>query len=262
MGPLETRVLSYVQMREVDSIRAADLAVPLSLTTKQVREVLSRLGRAGMIAKIWGGLYLFPPKLPLGGRWAPAEALVLNTLMEDRGLRYQICGPNAFNRYGFDDQIPNRVYAYNDGISGERKIGSASFSFIKIAGERLGDIDRIDQGEGPAALYSSRRRTLLDAVYDWSRFNGIPRAYTWIRDEIRTGRTTAKDLVEVTLRFGNQGTLRRIGALLERLGAPERLLKQLDRRLRSSKSVISWVPSAPRRGPVSRRWGVVLNAEP
>ena len=181
--------------------------------------------------------------------------------MQGRGSRYQICGPNAFNRYGFEDQVPNRVYVYNDGISGERRIASTSFSFIKVDGARLGDVERFDQGEGLTALYSSRRRTLLDAVYDWSRFNGLPRAYAWIREEIRTGRVTAKDMVEVTLRFGNQGTIRRIGALLERLDAPERLLQKLGRALRSSMSMISWVPTSPRKGSVSRRWGVVLNAQ-
>jgi hypothetical protein len=34
--------------------------------------------------------------------------------MEDQGARYQICGPNAFNRYGFDEQVPTRIYAYNN----------------------------------------------------------------------------------------------------------------------------------------------------
>ena len=30
--------------------------------------------------------------------------------MEDRGGTYQICGPNTFSRYGFDEQVPTRVY--------------------------------------------------------------------------------------------------------------------------------------------------------
>jgi hypothetical protein len=51
------------------------------------------------------------PQLPLGGKWSPEEALVLDTLMDDCQGRYQICGPNAFNRYGFDEQIPTRVYS-------------------------------------------------------------------------------------------------------------------------------------------------------
>jgi len=48
----------------------------------------------------------------------------LNTLMADRGGRYQIYGPNAFNRHGLSNQVPNRVYAYNNRLSGERTIGA------------------------------------------------------------------------------------------------------------------------------------------
>ena len=44
--------------------------------------------------------------------------------MRDARGRYQMCGPNTFNMYGLDDQVPVRVYAYNNRISGERRIGS------------------------------------------------------------------------------------------------------------------------------------------
>lgn len=67
------------------------------------------------------------------------------------------------------------------------------------------------------------------------------------------------ELVDLTLRYGNQGTIRRIGALLELEGTPEPLLKKLERRLTRSASLVSWVPNRARRGKTSRRWGVVLN---
>ena len=44
---------------------------------------------------------------------------------------YQICGLNAFNRYNFDEQVPNRLYAYNNRISGMRKVGGVTFSLIR-----------------------------------------------------------------------------------------------------------------------------------
>jgi hypothetical protein len=46
----------------------------------------------------------------------PDEALALNALTEDRRGRYQICGPNAFSRFGFEEQVPTRVYGYNNRI--------------------------------------------------------------------------------------------------------------------------------------------------
>ena len=59
-----------------------------------------------------------------------------------------LSGPNAFNRYGFDEQIPTRVYAYNNRISGERSIGSVTLMLIKVADERLGDTEEVKLEDG------------------------------------------------------------------------------------------------------------------
>ena len=175
LGDLETQFFAYMQMRKLRTVRTGDLTTSLlRLTPDQERKLLSRLSRGGLIARVRQGLYLVPPQLPLGGAWTPGEALALNTLMEDRSGRYQICGPNAFNRYGFDDQIPTRVYAYNNRISGERTIGSVVLMLIKVSDERLGATEEAAL-DGDEILYSSRVRTLVDAVYDWSRFNSLPR---------------------------------------------------------------------------------------
>ncbi len=259
LGQLETRVLAYAQMRDLDRVRRGDLVDSLRLTPRQATELLSRLARAGMIARVRRGLYLVPPKLPLGGEWTPDEVTALNALIEDRQGRYQICGPNAFNRYGFDDQMPGRVYAYNNRLSGERQIGAAQLTLIKVADDRLGSTEESLTPSGQKAVYSSRVRTLVDAVYDWSRFGTLPRAYEWISTELSTRRVTPGELVGTTLLFGNQGTVRRIGALLEREGVRSPLLRKLRRALRSSQSLIGWVPDRPRRGTVDRKWGVILN---
>src|SRR6266478_8154505 len=120
LGELETRLFAYSQMRNLRTVRLGELGEPLRLTPQQELKLLGRLSRAGMIARVSRGVYLLPARLPLGGRWSPDETLALNTLIEDRQGRYQITGPNAFNRYGFDEQIPTRVYAYNNRLSGDR----------------------------------------------------------------------------------------------------------------------------------------------
>ncbi len=259
LGRQETQMLAYLQMRKQRSARTGDLTGPLRLTRLQERELFRRMARGGLIARVRRGLYLVPSQLPLGGSWSPDEALALNTLMEDRQGRYQICGPNAFNRYGFDDQIPTRVYAYNDRISGERTIGAVALSLIKVATARLGDTERVPTAEGLRVVYSSRVRTLVDAVYDWSRFNSLPRAFGWIRAELKARRVAPPELVRVTLRYGDVGTTRRIGALLDREGADATLLRKLERALKPSTSLIPWIPTRPKRGTVERRWGVVWN---
>lgn len=260
LGRLESQFFAYVQMRRLKVVKAGDLvASPLALSDEQERKLLSRLARAGMIARVRRGVYLVPSRLPLGGKWSPDEVLALATLMEDAKARYQICGLNAFNRYGFDEQVPNRLYAYNNIISGERTIGSVNLTLIKVSDKRLGDTERVKTPDGLIAVYGSRVRTLVDAVYDWSRFNSLPRGYRWIRDELAAGRVEPAEIVRLTLRYGDVGTVRRTGALLETEGVDERLLKKLERTLKPSESVIPWDPFRPKRGTINRRWGLVLN---
>ena len=252
-------LLAYTQMRKLRTLRTGDLTEPLQLSRTQERELFRRLARGGLIARVRPGLFLVPPRLPLGGAWTPNEAEALNALMQDAKGRYQICGANTFNRYGFDDQIPNRVYAYNNRISGERKIGAVELILIKVADERLGDTETVRLPDGEEAVYASRARALVDAVYDWSRFNGIPRGYEWIRQELKTKRVSAAELVKCTLRYGDTGTIRRMGALLECEGVDAALLRKLERALKATSGLIPWIPNRPKRGTFNLRWGVVMN---
>lgn len=52
--------------------------------------LLSRLSRAGLIARVWRGFYLVPQRLPRGGKRSPSEALAISTLMTELQRRYQI----------------------------------------------------------------------------------------------------------------------------------------------------------------------------
>ena len=259
LGPLEAKLLAYGQLRGLSTVRVGEVRGPLRLSAVQERKLLNRMAQAGLLPRVWRGLYLLPPRLPLGGKWSPDEALALNALMTSRGARYQICGPNAFSRYGFDDQVPNRVYAYNDRISGERTVGVVALTLIKVAPARLGETEAARTADGLTTLYSSRARTLVDAVYDWSRFNSLPRAFEWIGAELAEKRVGPAELVRITLRYGDVRTVRRIGALLEREGVAESLLRRLRRALKPTSGLIAWNPASPKRGSVDRRWGVVWN---
>jgi predicted transcriptional regulator of viral defense system len=261
LGKTQSQLFAYVQMRRLQTVRTGELVCALGITSQQERELLSRLARRSLIARVRRGLYLVPPRLPPGGKWSPSEFLALATLVEDQGGRYQICGPNAFYRYGWDDQIPNRLYAYNNSISGERRIGSAAMTLIKLTDERLGETEVVKTPEGIEAVYSSRVRSLVDALYDWSRFNSLPRGYDWIRAELARNQGVAAEIVRVALRYGNLSTLRRLGKLLEREGVADSLLRKLERQLTASSALIPWVPTLPKRGTVDRRWGVLVNHE-
>jgi len=259
LGKLESEFFAHIQARQLRCVENGQLTEALGLSPVQERKLLSRLASRGLIARVRRGLYLVPPRLPVGGRWSPGEALALRTLIEDRNGRYQICGPNAFHRYGWDDQVPIRIYAYNNRISGERTIGTMAFTLIKVTDDRLGATEVVKTPDGVDLVYSSRVRSLVDAVCDWSRFNGLPRAYDWIRTELADDDSVAANLVNVSLDYGNQGTLRRIGKLLELEGVQNSLLRKIEKAIRRSTSLIPWIPKRPKRGTVDRRWGVVVN---
>lgn len=262
LGRIESQFFAYVQMRRRQTVRTGELVRVLNLTPQQERELLSRLAQRHLIARVRRGLYLVPSRLPPGGKWGPSEYLALATLIEDQGGKYQICGPSAFYRYGWSNQIPNRIYAYNDRLSGERQIGSVAMTLIQLSDARLGETESVLLPEGIEAVYSSRVRSLVDAVYDWSRFNTLPQAYDWIRAELSRDSGAATEIVRVALRYGNVGTLRRLGRLLESQGAAESLLRKVERRLAPSQALIPWAPTLPKRGTIDRRWGVVVNYEP
>jgi predicted transcriptional regulator of viral defense system len=262
LGPLEVQFFAFTQMRKKVLVRTGELTGALGISPKQERELLSRMARAGLIIRLKRGVYLVPPRVPPGGRFGVDEYLILEKIMEVLKGRYQISGPTAFNYYGFTDQIPNRLYIYNNRIYGERKIGNLQFSFIKTADNRLGGTIAFRTEMGSKGIMVSKTRALLDAVYDWSRFNTIPRSYQWIAKEIREDKNLANDLVKMAVKYGNQGTSRRLGYLLENLGVSRNLIKGLRRTLRASKSLFLWVPTRPASGAINKNWGLIINAEP
>lgn len=259
LGRLESLLLAYTQMRKLRIVKTGDMAEPLKISPSQERELLKRMARSGLIARVRRGLYLVPSELPIGGVWTPGLALAINTLMDDKKGTYQICGPNTFNRYGYDDQISNRVYLYNNRISGDRTIGSISLTLIRVDDNRLGAVDIVNTPDGNTLVYSSRSRTLLDAVYDWARFNSLPRSYQWIREDLSGGKVNPAELVTVTLKFGNQAAIKRIGYILEDEKVSQLYLKKLERAIRSRTCLIPLIPGRPKKGAGNKRWGVVVN---
>ena len=256
---LEDAFFAYVQSQRIQTLKSGQLLQPLNLNSNQERKLLSALSKQKRIARVRRGLYLIPPTLPVGGVWTPSESLALTTLMDDQNGTFQISGLNAFRRYGWNDQIPNRTFVYNDKISGTRTIGSNVFDLAKVGKTRLGSVEKVNS-RGFTLLYSSKPRALIDAIYDWKRFNSLPVAFDWIRKEIKSGMDPSA-LIESAIEFGNNSTIRRLGVILEKCDAPRRLLNKLKKQIPASSSNISLSPSKPKRGKLNKRWGVVENHE-
>jgi predicted transcriptional regulator of viral defense system len=259
LGSLSSRFFSYVQLKKLDIVRTGEIAPILNISASQERDLFRRLSDSGWILRLKRGLYLVPPRIPAGGKYSPGTALILQKLMEEEKGRYQICGPPAFNFYGFDDQVPSVTYLYNNRISGKRSVGSLAFQFIKVADERLGAINAVRTREYIEMIYSSRARTLMDAVYDWYRFNSLPRGYEWIKEEVKNEPKFTAEFIDVTAKYGNVATIRRIGYLLDTLDLNPKIMNRLRRQLSTSSSLIPWIPGRSAQGTINRKWGIIIN---
>ena len=258
LGSLSSRFFAYVQLKKLEIVRTGEIAPLLGITGSQEGDLFHRLSASGWIVRLNRGVYLVPSRIPAGGKYSPGAALILQKLMEEKKGQYQICGPTAFHFYGLDAQIPSVTYLYNNRISGKRSIGNLAFQLIKVGKERLGAVNPV-RTQDTDIIYSSKARTLMDSVYDWSRFNSLPRGYDWIKREIKNDPKFATELIAVTAKYGNIATTRRIGYLLDRIVPDSRMINRLQRRLSASSSLIPWIPGRSAKGSVNRKWGIIAN---
>ena len=91
LGKLETQLLAYTQMRQQSTVRSGELVSVLGLKPQQELQLFQRLARGRLIARVRPGLYLVPPRLPVGGSWSPDEITAIDTLLKDQKGKYQIC---------------------------------------------------------------------------------------------------------------------------------------------------------------------------
>ena len=261
LGKFEMQLLAYAQLRKKEIILSGEIASALEISAEQEWKLLNRMSSAGLIIHLKRGVYLVPSRMPAGGRWTVSGYYLLSKLMEVIKGRYQISGPSAFNFYGFDDQVPNRIYVCYDRIFGEKEIGGTDFVFIKTDVKRLGSTKSLKTPDGMDTVMVTQSRALVDAVYDWSRYNTLPRAYAWISQTLKKRPSIGENLIGDTLRYSNKGTLKRIGYLLERAGIAVDRLKKMKRRLGPTRSLIPWIPGQPAKGIIDKDWGLIVNGD-
>jgi len=253
LGPLETRLMAWAQMRGVERATSAEIAKALRLDSVQCSRLLDRMNRKGRLVQLQRGLYLIPAKLPPGGKWTPAPAVILRHLFKAKGGDWQETGPSGFHFHGLSEQIPNTTTVYNTRFSQRTKIAGLAFEMIKVAPSRMGlAFDASGRRVGTLG------RVVMDAVFDFARFGTLPRAYRWIQQHSNDG-SFLNDLVESAIRHGDGPARRRIGCVLQLLDADPKRLAKLRKNTPPFRSFLPLVPSDTRQGSTNKDWGIILN---
>lgn len=252
-GPLETRLMTWAQMRGIERAASAEIAKALRLDDNQCRKLLDRMNRKGRIVQLQRGLYLMPAKLPPGGKWTPAPAVILRHLFEAKKGDWQETGASAFHFHGLSEQVPNTTTVYNTLFSMRCKIAGLGFEMIKVSPSRMGSAV-----ESAGRRVGTLGRVVMDAVFDSSRFGTLPRAYGWIRER-RADDSFLDELTACAIRHGDGPVRRRIGCVLDLLDAGGKRSGRLRKSTPPFRSFIPLVPSETRRGTTNKEWGIILN---
>lgn len=228
----------------------------LGLDSQQSFRLLSRLLKQKRIQQLRRGLYLVPGYLPPGKIWAPSNYEALWAYMDWLGAKWQITGLAAFTRYGFSTQVPQIFTVYNNKLSGTSEAGGGRFIFIKLKEDQLGNIKLFEMPGGIQIPFSSKARTIFDAIHLSNRFGALPEAYTWIK-LIAKNTNEINELITCALLYGNKQSISRIGFVLESLQIDASLLSnKLSEQ--PSKTFFSLIPNS-RKGPMNKKWKIIEN---
>lgn len=262
LGHLGTQFFAYAQTRHLDIVSLGELQKPLGLSALQERRLLEKLNKDGFIFRLQRGVYMvLPEKIPAGGFWRPNDYLIITKYMGLHKANYFMGGLIAFSHHRFSTQIPNQLTVYNDKISGLKKFGKLAVWFIKIDSRRIIGFDKliIPSTNQQTVNIAKLARTILDAIIDWKRYQILPEAYEWLKKHY-PDKEFLKDFIELTSKLANNNALRRIGFYLEQLGADEKTLAPLSKKIKPTKAWIALIPNKNRKGKTNKKWRVIDNA--
>jgi predicted transcriptional regulator of viral defense system len=229
----------------------------LGLSPLQAARLFTRLLREQRIQRLQRGLYLVPASPPPGKRWVPSSYDALWAYMGWLGATWQIAGYAAFTRHGFSTQVVQRMTVFNDKLSGEETVGGSRFVFVKLPNEKLGFTRTYPMAGGIEIVFSSRMRTLFDAVAEAKRFSTLPEAYGWFWG-LRQNPLEVAELKQICLAIGNSQTAARIGFVLEELGFDA---SELLPKIGSAGTLVPLapLPQGARKGTTNKRWRIIEN---
>jgi predicted transcriptional regulator of viral defense system len=261
IGDLEVKLLDFMQLKDSPIIRSGDMVEVLGITQQRENNLLSNMDQKGLVVRIKKGYYIVSPRIPIGNYARISEYKLLYYIMQAYDTQYLVSGPTAIYYYGYTTQIPNRIYVYNSKISGDKEIGGRSFVFMKTSTKRLKAADIIKMYDGTEVPYTSRARLLIDCIYDWNRYNTIPRVFKWIKNEIKKDPDITEKLVSNAIRYGNKSVQCRLGYFLEKLDINAKFVERMQKKIAGSKSIIPLIPNTDLKGSVNKKWGLIINGQ-
>lgn len=132
-------------------------------TRAAVDQALSRLARAGAIARVGRGVYARPKQSRFAGAVLPEPQRIARAVAEAAGAKLQVHGAEAARRLGLTTQMPTRPVFYTTGPSRRLRAGKLEIE-LKHASSRKLLLSERPAGLAVTALWYLGRRAVTPAV--------------------------------------------------------------------------------------------------
>lgn len=232
---------------------ARQLAPRIGLSDAYVRQSLHHLAKSGWLVRLRRGLYAISPTVP---GVAPAHEFEVAMHLVDPAA---VSCWSALQYHGLTDQVPSKVFVLTtiessvpwtrrDRAGGGYLVGGTAYQFIQVKPERFFGTEKVWVGEARVTV-TDLERTLLDGLAmpkHCGDFAEVLHAF-----ETAGSRLDLDRIAVYALRL-DQATAKRLGWVLEHVGADQALLERLLKA--PIKGYRTLDPSGPRKGPCNRRW--------
>ncbi|HPD19106.1 MAG TPA: type IV toxin-antitoxin system AbiEi family antitoxin [Candidatus Goldiibacteriota bacterium] len=251
----EVKLLSRLEYEKKNIVNREYLLNLLNSDPRKTSNIIYRLVKKGRLKRIKRTKYIVVPMKAPNLLWGENEYVLVDEFMD--GKDYYIGYLNAYNFYGFTDQIPQITNVLNAKYSGKKIINNLSFKFIKIPAIRIYGLKDIDIN-GRKVKISDKERTLVDLIYNPDPVGGIRVAANIFKKNIKN--INIEKLINYVSLFANKGTIKRIGFLLSMAGVKNKKLFKLLKIIKNT-SVIKFNNNANRSGKINKEWGIIINDE-
>ncbi len=145
-----------------------------------VDQALSRLVRAGTVARVARGVFVRPRPNRYTGTVPPAPEQIAETLARSTGAVVQPHGAQAASRLGFTTQVPVKPVFWTSGPSRHLKAGNLTIELRHTAARKLALAGR-PAGEALAALWYLGKESVTPEVIAVIRHKLPPKEFEALR---------------------------------------------------------------------------------
>lgn len=202
LSPNQEKILSILEYKRIEIIERAELIdlIKQHLKVRDISDLITKLQVKKRLVPIMKGIYMIVPFSSINKQWALDNYKIADYLLKKE---YYIGLFNAFNLYGFTEQIPNKLFIFNTKYSADRMILNYKFKFFKIKKDKLFGIVKDKYS------FSDRERTIIDALEYPEYLGGLNE----VMEKVRNAEFDKKKLIDYAIKYNSNKIIKLVGLL-------------------------------------------------